>query len=88
MILTILIASFIYSSSHAVTIPDGNLAAAVREALGLGATDPIPQTALEKLERLDAKEKGIKDLTGLEQATGLKILELQKNQIHGHHTTR
>ena len=81
MILTLLIASLTYSSSHAVTIPDGNLAAAVREALGLGATDPIPQTALEELEHLDAKEKGIKDLTGLKKATGLKILELQKNQI-------
>ena len=57
MILTILITSLTYASSYAVTIPDVNLAAAVREALGLGPTDPIPQMALEKLENLDAKEK-------------------------------
>ena len=33
------------------------------------------------MERLEAKEKGIKDLTGLEKATGLTTLELHDNRI-------
>ena len=69
------------SSSHTVTIPDASLAAAVRKTLGLGPTDPIPQKELEKLEQLHANEKGIKDLTGLEKATGLTVLELNRNRI-------
>lgn len=75
MILTILIASLTYSASHAVTIPDGNLAAAVREALGLGATDPIPQTALEKLGNQ------ISDISPLAKLTHLTALGLGRNQI-------
>ena len=69
------------SSSHTVTIPDASLAAAVRKTLGLGATDPIPQKELEKLEQLHANEKGIRDLTGLEKATGLTVLDLNRNRI-------
>ncbi len=69
------------SSSHTVTIPDASLAAAVRKTLGLGATDPIPQKELEKLEQLHANEKGIRDLTGLEKATGLTVLALNRNRI-------
>ncbi len=69
------------SSSHTVTIPDASLAAAVRKTLGLGPTDPIPQKELEKLEQLHANENGIRDLTGLEKATGLTVLALNRNRI-------
>ena len=69
------------SSSQDVTIPDANLAAAIRKTLGLGPTDPIPQKKLEELEQLHANEKEIRDLTGLEKATGLKRLGLDRNRI-------
>ena len=81
ILLTILIASLSFSYSDAVTIPDANLDIAVREALGLDLTDPIPQNKLEELESLDVTEKGIKDLTGIEKAIGLKTLKLTDNQI-------
>ena len=64
-----------------VSIPDANLAAAVRKALGLGANTRITKQAIEKLTRLDARESQIKNLTGLEHATQLRLLELRKNQI-------
>ena len=35
LMVTILIASFVHTSTHAATIPDANLAAVVREALDL-----------------------------------------------------
>ena len=81
LLFTIITVSLCNSLGYAVTIPDANLAEAVREALDLGQTEPIPQKELEKLENLDAKAKGIKDLTGLEKATGLIILQLRKNQV-------
>ena len=68
----------------AVTIPDANLAAAIRDALRLGPTDPILQNKLEKLEHLEDKGSAsgvISDLTGLEKATGLNTLELHWNRI-------
>ena len=57
-----------------VTIPDANLATVVREALGLDPNAPIPKKKLEALEILQALDKDIGDLTGLEKATGLKTL--------------
>ena len=54
-----------------MAIPDANLAAAVREALGLGPTDPISQKKFEVLESLNADNRDVKDLTGLEKAIGL-----------------
>ena len=69
------------SSSQVVTIPDANLAAAIRKTLGLGPTDPIPQKKLEELEQLRADRKEIRDLTGLEKAIGLKRLDLNSNLI-------
>ena len=69
------------ASAQNVNFPDPNLAAAVRGALGLGATDPIPQTDLNTLANLYAGNAGITDLTGLESATGLTSLTLSGNQI-------
>ena len=69
------------ASAQNVEFPDPNLAAAVRGALGLGATDPIPQTDLETLTNLSASNAGITDLTGLEYATGLWDLYLPRNQV-------
>ena len=64
-----------------VSIPDPNLATALREALGLDGNDSISDLALQSLTELDARERQIKDLTGLEHATRLRLLELRENQI-------
>ena len=64
-----------------VSIPDRNLAAAVREALGLSANAPITDQAMQRLTRLDARRSQIKNLTGLEHATRLVELALFHNQI-------
>ena len=64
-----------------VNIPDANLAAAVRKALGLGRNAPITKQAMQRLTELDARESQIKNLMGLEHATRLRGLEVRKNQI-------
>lgn len=40
------------AAAQNVSVPDANLAAGIRTALGLGATDPIPETALAGLQSL------------------------------------
>ena len=69
------------SSPEPVEIPDANLAAALREALDLDPNAPIMEKDLKELEFLYADLRGIKNLTGLEKATGLIHLGLYKNQI-------
>ncbi len=69
-----------------IEFADANLARAVREALGLGTGDgvdllKIPKVELEKLTTLDASDKNIIDLTGLEHASQLTELYLDENQI-------
>ena len=62
-------------------MPDGNLYAAIREALGLTPGDTLTPQALQGLTQLDASWSGISDLTGLEHATQLIGLSLQDNRI-------
>ena len=62
-------------------VPDPNLAAAVRKALGLGPSAPITKQVMRKLTELRAKNSQITDLTGLEHATQLRTLSLADNQI-------
>ena len=81
LMLTLLVAFHILMPIHAGTIPDVNLANAVRAALGLGSDDTIPPEKLAALEQLHGYNSNIKDLTGLEKATGLIILQLRKNQV-------
>ena len=69
------------STPEPVEFPDPNLAAAVREALGLSPDEPIMNNKLKELKDLTASQKGINDLTGLEQAKGLTTLSLSNNQI-------
>ena len=71
------------SGGTAVTIPDRQLAAAVRKALGLGANARITRQAMQGLTRLDARESQIRVLVGLEHATQLRTLLLYNNQISG-----
>ncbi len=61
-----------------VYFADPNLKAAVEGELGI--TNPTPSDMLG-LTYLDARNRGIVDLTGLEHATNLTFLDLHNNQI-------
>ena len=65
----------------AVVFTDTNLEAAVKSALRIAEVDPILEDTLLTLESLTATRKGITDLTGLEEATGLTDLDLGDNAI-------
>ena len=61
-------------------MPDPNLRAAVREALGLGPNTSLTREAmlaLIELKNYNVSDRHIKDLTGLEHATRLEVLELR-----------
>ena len=63
-----------------ISIRDAELAAAIREALGLGEGAPITAVAMRELTALDASNQrfdGLADLTGLEHATSLVVLDLR-----------
>ena len=64
-----------------VHIPDTNLRAAIAEELGKSPNAPITAEDMAKLERLDARNRSIQDLTGLQFATNLSQLLLNDNQI-------
>jgi hypothetical protein len=64
--------------SCAVNIPDANLKAAIEQTLG--KSDPTPYDMLA-LTTLDAYNRGITDLTGLQYATNLTELQLPGNRI-------
>ena len=60
-----------------VSIPDDNLAVAIREALGLPTDAVITADAMLDLTRLEAEGRGIAALTGLEHAVNLTSLNLR-----------
>ena len=62
-----------------VHIPDTNLHAAIAEELGKSPNAPITVEDMEGLRNLDAENKGIRDLTGLQFATNLNRLNLRHN---------
>ena len=66
-----------------VAIPDRYLRAAIADALGKGDTTVISITfdEMSTLTELDAANKGIRDLTGLQFATNLQNIEFFGNQI-------
>jgi Leucine-rich repeat (LRR) protein len=70
----------LYDEPQAVTFPDANLEAAIREAVGKpeGAIDICD---LQGLTELYANEMAITNLTGLEHCTKLLDLRLSDNQI-------
>ncbi len=63
-----------------VTFPDPNLEAAIREALNK-QEGAITEEDLAGLTELDASERGIIDLTGIEYCINLEWLDLRGNQI-------
>ena len=64
-----------------VSIPDRNLAAAVRAQLGLAPRDAITDQVMQRLTRLSAEDRRISNLKGLEYATQLAGMDLGRNQI-------
>ena len=67
--------------SPVVSIPDANLRAAIKTALGKASGAPITAADMETLTLFQEGRKDISDLTGLESATNLKILNLGANNI-------
>ena len=63
------------------SIPDANLRAAIAEGLGKAPNASITQADIARLTRIDADERGISDLTGLEHATRLERIEFRHNAI-------
>lgn len=80
-----ILCAFLLGSVHAfaqnASIPDTGLREAIRLALGLRPGEAIPQSELDLLARLDASNRNITNLSGLETATRLTFLDLGKNQI-------
>ena len=64
-----------------VSMPDANLALAVREALRLAPSDAITQLAMLDITRLEVGSRNIVDLTGLEHALSLSWLDCRGNKI-------
>ena len=61
-----------------VTFPDGNLEAAIRAALGKPAEDKINLEEVAEMTDLDASERGIVDLDGIEHLSNVNVLNLQE----------
>ena len=68
-------------STGIVTIPDENLRAAIESALRKTRGASISRAEMASLTRLEAPDSYIRDLTGLEFATGLISLNLSNNSI-------
>ena len=68
-------------SPKVISMPDTNLAAAVRKALELAPNSTITQSDMLNLRDLQAGDQQIMNLTGLEHAKNLSTLNLSGNQI-------
>ena len=67
--------------SEVISIPDANLAAAIRESLELPQRHRLTHLDMLALRKLAAAGREIADLSGLEHARNLKYLFLENNQI-------
>ncbi|MCY3553230.1 MAG: leucine-rich repeat domain-containing protein [Candidatus Poribacteria bacterium] len=65
----------------AVYIPDANLRTAIEEALGKAPGASITTEDMARLTGLEADERDIRDLTGLEYAINLERIEFRRNEI-------
>jgi len=68
-----------FESTEGVYFEDDALASAVRSELGIAEGEAIEQEQLAQLSSLDVRDLGISSLVGLEQATGLRQLNLSGN---------
>ena len=64
-----------------VSIPDANLRAVIEERLGKAAGTPITSDEMLRLTSIEADERGIRNLTGLEHALRLERIEFRHNAI-------
>ena len=78
-LLTLLLTTSI-AGAQEVVFPDSNLEAAIREAIGK-PTGKIDEVDLVGLTTLDAENRGISELSGLEYCTDLTWLNLNDNNI-------
>ena len=67
--------------AQTVNIPDTDLREAIEEALGKASGARITAEEMVTLTRIDAGSRDISDLTGLESAINLEVLELRQNTI-------
>ena len=67
--------------SDTVHIPDAGLAAAIRDHFDYPPQKQITSFDIARLPYLDASDRGITDLTGLERAVAIESLYLSSNQI-------
>ena len=64
-----------------VRIPDAGLAAAIREHFDYSFQKPITSFDMARLSYLNASDRGITNLTGLEHAATMESLNINSNQI-------
>ena len=69
------------STAQTVNIPDPNLRAAIMAELGKASGDPITTSDMAALRSLEARKSNISDLTGLEHAINLTLLDFWNNSI-------
>ena len=69
------------TSAQNVIIPDANLRAAIAETLGKEPNSQITRADMRRLTHLDAHNRDITDLTGLEFATNLNEIRANDNLI-------
>ena len=74
-------ATFNAVAGGAVDIPDPNLRAAIKNALGKAPGTPIAPAEMATLTRLAERNANISNLTGLKSATNLTTLDLDENNI-------
>jgi len=67
--------------STSVTIPDANLRALIEGYFDKASGAPITEAEMATLTRLEAQNKGISDLTGLEYAINLTWLDFSEQQV-------
>ena len=79
LLLYVVLSSAVFA--QVVEIPDPNLRQAVRETLNLTAGAPTLQADMQQLTQLDARDRQITDLSGLEHAANLFSLILGYNEI-------
>ena len=68
-------------STMDVAIPDANLRAVIANKLGKASGAPISRAEMATLTVLEAPNSNISDLTGLEFATGLTVLDLGHESV-------
>lgn len=69
------------NSPQNVIIPDPILRDLIRDSLGIPKDRPITLPDLSLLTALEAPDRGIRNLTGLEFAVNLEIVQFRNNQI-------